>query len=160
MYITYSEYTALYDPIEEKVFNRLEHEARRYVDRMTTGADGVRKLGVAYPTDSDSVETVKHCMAFVINLLHEILEAEKSASSGRGYVQTQNGLQGKVISSISSGNESVSFSTGAGIKTEIDTAVADASAKEKLIRETIRNFLSGVPDANGVNLLYMGIYPR
>lgn len=160
MYITYSEYTALYDPIEEKVFNRLEHEARRYVDRMTTGADGVRKLRVAYPTDADSVETIRHCVASVINILHEILEAEQSASSGRGYVETQNGLQGKVISSVSSGNESISFSTGSGMKTVIDAAVSDISSKNDLIFREIRDRLSGVPDANGVNLLYMGIYPR
>jgi hypothetical protein len=41
----------------------------------------------------------------------------------------------------------------------IDKAVADKSVRNKLVADTIRGGLSGVKDANGVNLLYMGKYP-
>lgn len=159
MYITYPEYTALYDPIEEKVFNRLAFDACRYIDRLTTGADGVKKLKAAFPADEDNAAAVKHCAAQIVNMLFQIQEAEKIASSGRGFTETANGLQGKVISSISAGNESISFSTGGG-KTSVDAAVADRGEREKMISDTIREYLSGVADANGVNLLYMGVYPR
>lgn len=158
MYISYDEYTALYDPIEGKLFNRLAFEACRYIDRLTTGADGVKKLQVAFPTDEDSAATVKRCAAHIINLLAQVQEAEQSASLGRGFVQTANGLQGRVISSVSSGSESISYSTGVG-KTAVDTAAADPAAKSNMIYWTIRNYLSGTTDANGVNLLYMGRYP-
>jgi len=158
MYITFPEYTALYDPIEEKVFNRIAFDACRYLDRATAGADGVKKLKVAFPTDEDSVAAVKRCAAKVVNILHQIQEAESAAAMGRGYTQTANGLQGKVISSVSAGNESVSYSTAAA-KTAIDSAVADATVRGKLIFDTIQGYLSGVADANGVNLLYMGRYP-
>ena len=41
----------------------------------------------------------------------------------------------------------------------ISKALVDFAVKEKLFRDTIREYLSGVSDANGVNLLYMGVYP-
>lgn len=158
MYITYDEYTALYDHIEEKLFNRLVYDACRQMDRLTTGADGVKKLKVAFPTDADSADAVKRCAAHITNILVQIHEAEKSASMGRGLMQTANGLQGKIVTSVSAGNESISYSTG-GEKTAVDAAVADPAEKERVIYWTIRNYLSGVADANGVNLLYMGLYP-
>lgn len=159
MYISYDEYTALYDTIEEKVFNRLVNVACRFLDRHTTGVDGVKKLKVAFPADEESAAAVKHCVAHVVNILVQIQEAENTASAGRGYTKTDNGLQGKVISSVSAGNESISFSTGAE-KTAVDLAVTDIAQRNKLIYATIRDYLSGITDANGVNLLYMGAYPR
>ena len=59
MYITYSEYTALYDPIEERDFNRLVFQACQAVDNLTTGVDGVKKLRVAFPADEDNATAVK-----------------------------------------------------------------------------------------------------
>lgn len=159
MYISYDEYTALYDTIEVKVFNRLAYDACRYLDRHTTGVDGVKKLKVAFPADEESAAAVKHCAAHIVNILAQIQEAENAASAGRGYTKTDNGLQGKVISSVSAGNESISFSTGAA-KTAVDLAVTDIAQRNKLIYATICDDLSGIADANGVNLLYMGVYPR
>ena len=77
----------------------------------------------------------------------------------RGYIQTENGLQGKVVTSVSAGNESISYSATAP-KTTVDTAVTDPAAKDRLVFSTIREYLSGVNDSNGVNLLYMGVYPH
>ena len=159
MYITYADYTALYDPIEEKLFNRLAYDACREIDRLTTGADGVKKLKVAFPVDTDDANAVRLCAAQVINMLAQIHEAEESASMGRGLIQTENGPQGKIVTSVSAGNESISYSNG-GSKTAVDAAVADPEEKRNMIYWTIRNYLSGVADANGVNLLYMGRYPR
>lgn len=159
MYIQYEAYTNLYDSIDQKLFNRLSYDACRYLDRLTTGVDGVKKLKVAFPTDEDSADSVKHCAAKVINILLQIQEAEQSASVGRGYEKTESGLRGKVVSSVSAGNESVSYSAGSQI-TAIDAAVSDLAVRDHLICSTIREYLSGITDANGVNLLYMGVYPR
>lgn len=159
MYITFDEYTALYDSVEEKVFSRAAFDACRYMDKMTTGIDGVKKLQEFFPVSEYDAEAVKRCTAAVVNLLSQIQEAEKSASMVRGYIQTENGLQGKVVSSVSAGNESISYSA-ASSKTAVDAVVADPAAKNRLVFQTIREYLSGVNDANGVNLLYMGVYPR
>lgn len=158
MYITHTEYAGLYTPVEN--FDILCYEACRQIDRLTTGIDGVKKLKIAFPVDEDAITAVKYCTAKIINFLAQIQEAEKSASLGRGFVQTENGVQGKAISSVSSGNESISYASTSSQKTAIDTAMADASAKDSMIQSMIREYLSGVADANSVNLLYMGRYPR
>lgn len=160
MYITYSEYTALYDPIEEKVFNRLAFDACRYLDRVTTGLDGVKKLRVSFPEDEDSAAAVRHCAARVVNILYQIQEAEHSASLGRGYTETANGLQGKVISSVSAGGESITYAAKSGSGTGIDAAADDPAFRTRMILNTVCEDLSGIADANGVNLLYMGVYPH
>lgn len=158
MYINFDEYTALYDPIEERDFNRLVFQACQAVDNLTTGVDGVKKLRVAFPTDEDDVTAVKRCVSNVTNLLYQIQEAEKSAFLARGYAETANGLQGKVVSSVSAGNESVSFASGDG-STLVDKAITNIAERNRLIQSIVREYLSGVTDANGVNLLYMGVYP-
>lgn len=154
MYITFSEYSELYDPIDGKLFNRLSYEAGRLMDNHTTGIDGVKKLKVAMPVDSDAMEAVKRCAAAVTNLLYRINEAE----SASGYELSDQGRRGKVITHVTAGNESISYSSGAS--TDVDKAVLDLPTRDSLIKATIREYLSGVTDANGVNLLFMGYYPR
>ncbi len=159
MYITYHEYTALYDAIEDKVFNRLAFQACRYLDRLTTGVDGLKKLKESMPADQDDKAAVVHCAAHVINFLRQIEEAEKSASLARGVIDAGGMVRGKTVSSVSAGNESITYSTSAG-NTAIDAAISDVAIREKQIYDIIRQYLSGVKDANGVNLLYMGAYPN
>ena len=160
MYITYEQYTELYNHMDEKLFNRLAFDACRVMDIHTTGIDNVKKLKLFPPTDEHDAMAVRHCAAKVINLLHQIQEAEESASLVRGYESTDQGIRGRVISSVSAGNESISYATGSSTATAIDEAVKDKGAREKLLADTVRESLSGISDVNGVNLLYMGPYPR
>ena len=88
--------------------------------------------------------------------------ANKRVSEGQGYITDDSGvLRGKVVSSASSGSESISYTAKAEQSTEIDEAARDPEKREKLYRDTVREYLSLVPDSNGVNLLYAGIpYPH
>lgn len=160
MYITLEEYSQLYDEIDEKSFNRLCFDACRVMDIHTTGIDNVKKLKRFPPTNEDDAMAVKHCAAKIISLLLQIQQAETSVAEARGYESTEMGMRGKVISSVTAGNESISYATGNTSATAIDTAVKDKTARDKLLAETVREYLSGVQDANGVNLLFMGMYPR
>lgn len=160
MYIEYSEYAALYDPPDLSSFSRLAFQACSILDRHTTGVDGVKKLRVAFPTDDADAAAVRHCAAHIVNFLHQISEAEKSASLARSYTETESGLRGGVISAVTAGNESISYATGLTQKTAADVALTDLNYRNGQIRAIIREYLSGVSDANGVNLLYMGVYPR
>lgn len=160
MYITYDEYIDLYDPIEERTFNTLAFDASRLMDIHTTGIDNVKKLKRFPPTDEDGVMAVKHCAAKIINLLYQIREAEIIASIGRGYTETDQGLQRRIISRVEAGNEAISYSETKLSNTTIDAAVGDKSVKAKLLADTVWDYLRGIQDANGVNLLYMGVYPR
>lgn len=154
-YVTFENYNGLYpDNATETEFNNLEWEARRIIDAHTTGIDNVRKLRVAFPTDEQDAETVKRCMCKLIKLLHDIETAEKS----RGLVKRGDGtVTSGVVSSVSSGAESISYAADGG--TALDAAVGNISARNKLLSQTVREMLSGTLDANGVNLLYMGRYP-
>lgn len=153
-YFTIDDYKAVYGSIDEKAFSRLSFDACRKLDNFTTGADGVKKLRLAFPTDEQDAEAVKRCGCHLVYLMLQMEAAEQSM----GYEVTENGLRGKVISSVSAGNESVSYSTGNA--TMIDKALSNPVVKSKLFWDTVREYLSGVSDANGVNLLYMGVYPH
>ena len=162
-YVDYAYYQFLYgdSAIPEADFKRLSGKACRLVDVLTTGIDGVRKLEVAFPTDEYDAENVKTCICELVVKLNAFEKAEQSAQEAAGYTKTENGLQGKIISSISSGNESISFANGSSGRTEtaFDKAVSDRTEQEELLKSIIRYYLSGIADANGVNLLGRGKYP-
>ena len=155
-YSTKSDYEAIYGngSITESEFTRFSWEASRVMDVQTTGIDDVRKLSVAMPEDEYSLTCVKNCCCKLVNVLKQIEEAE---SSGAGFLTRADGLlQPRVVASVSSGSESMSFSNGA---TAISKAVADENERDKLLAKICHRYLSGVEDKNGVRLLFMGVYP-
>lgn len=162
-YINYEYYISLYGAeIPETDFNRLAWEACRLMDSRTTSLDGVKMLRAAFPSDEYGSESVRRCTGRLVQILYQLEQAEKSAQSAQGYVTREDGtVVSKVVSSVSAGNESISYSAGgsSGTSTRITSAVSDSAARERLLNETVTEYLSGVSDANGVNLLYMGRYP-
>lgn len=160
MYITIDDYKKFYDSIDERLFNRLAFDACRYVDINTTGIDNVKKLKLYFPTDEDNSQAVKNCAAKLVNFFAQVQEAESAIAMGRGYTETENGLQRKIVSRVEAGNEAISYMESNAGSSVIDKAVSDPSVRNKLVADIIREGLSGITDANGVNLLYMGPYPR
>lgn len=159
-YVTYDYYKSIYgeDSMPETDFNRLSWEACRKVDTLT-----LNKLKFAFPTNEDDVEAVRRCVCKLIEIARQIEAANKRVSEGQGYITDESGtLRGKVVSSVSSGSESISYTAKAeGGSTLIDAVLSDKAAQERLYHDTVREYLSLVPDSNGVNLLYAGIpYPR
>lgn len=146
-------YTSLYGEIEEAEYNRLAWQAAKLLDRHTTGVDGVRKLQTAFPTDLDAEESVKRCECALIDLLRRIENAQKL---GEAAVNAEGVAVSGPISAVSSGSESISYSAGGSA---ISAAAGDISARNRLMADTVREYLCGEKDANGVNLLYMGVYP-
>ena len=160
MYITFAEYSQLYGKIDEATFDRLVFDACRVMDIHTTGIDNVKKLKRFPPVDADDDMAVKHCAAKIVKLLYQINHAEATALESAGYESTEMGMRGKVISSITAGNESISYVAGNSSATAIDAAAKDKTVRNKLIADIVWEYLSCVTDSNGVNLLYMGHYPR
>ena len=152
MYATYEDYIQLYgDGITEQEFVRLGMQVERSMDIATTGIDNVKKLKVAFPEENR--EAITFCACQMVNLAKQISDAEAAS----GFVAGKNGLQGKAVASMSAGNESISFSSGSAAITE---AAFNAEKKGKLLLSAAKENLSGLEDANGVNLLYMGAYPH
>ena len=162
MYVDYEYYKVLYgsDAVSESEFNRFSWDAFKKIEHYTTGADSVKKLQVAFPTDDNGVKSVKRCVCALIDLMSNIKQAEQNLRSATGFIQKEDGtVQGKVVTSVSAGNESISYSSKTNNTSPVDEAVSDRTKREQLFADTIREYLSGVADANGVNLLYMGEYP-
>ena len=161
-YVDYEYYKSLYGEkaIPETDFNRLLWDAEREIDKATSGVDGVRKLQVAFPTSDYDVEAVKRCAVELVNFLYKLEEAENNANSVGQYTERADGsLQGKVVSSVSAGNESISYAVGKSADTAISNAIKDLHSKDVAVYQFITSKLSGVSDANGVNLLFGGRYP-
>lgn len=163
MYANYFFYSENYGDADEKAFNRLSYDAGRFIDAMTTGADGFRKLKEAFPGNAYDAEAVIRCECVLIDLLYAIDKYQRDMMDGTGYaVDAETGAKiGKVVTSKSAGSESVSFSAGAsGSSTAVVKAAQDEAVKHQVMASKVREMLSGIADRNGVNLLYMGVYPR
>lgn len=163
-YIDYEYYKTLFGDkaIPEQDFNRLVWDACKRIDNATTGVDNIKKLKVAFPTEEDDIEAVKRCVCEILTIGYKIEQAEARVESSQGYIELEDGtVMNKQVASRSAGNESISYvtSTSTNTATLIDKCLADKGAQKQLYSDTIREYLSGVTDANGVNLLYMGIYP-
>lgn len=163
MNVTYQDYLQRFGAsrVTQSDFPHLAYDASRIMAVMTTGIDGYRKLELAYPTDPYDAEAVVMCACKLVDVLWQIEQAHELAMRIRGSEETPNGYRGKAISSMSAGNESVSYENSASAGgTDIDKAIADSAEKKVLVHEIITQYLSGISDAHGVNLLYMGAYPR
>ena len=162
-YVDYEYYKSLYGEekaIPETDFNRLLWDAEREIDKATSGVDGVRKLQVAFPTSDYDVEAVKRCVCALVEFLKQIEDAERNANSVGQYTERTDGsLQGKVVSSVSAGNESISYAVGKSADTAIGNAIKSLQDKDVTIYAFVASRLHGVSDANGVNLLFGGEYP-
>ena len=164
-YATFAEYAALYgeEKLDEAGFSRLIWEAEQLMDIATTGVDGVRKLRRAFPADEHDAKAVCRCACALVDVLRQIDEAAESIRKAQSLVENADGtVQSRMVASRSSGSESISYATGSAARaggTAIDAAVSDQTARARLLEDTVRRFLSGVPDANGVNLLFLGSYP-
>lgn len=164
-YVDYEYYKSLYGDkaISEADFNRLSWDACRKLDIATTGVDNVKKLKFAFPTNEDDAEAVRRCVCKLIEIAVQIEESTKALTEASGYItdETTGAIRGKVVASKSSGSESISYtSTASGsTSTLIDKALSDKDVQDRLYNDTIIEYLSGVPDANGVNLLFAGPYP-
>ena len=159
-YGTYEKYIELYEAIDIDAYKNLAWEADRLLDKHTTGIDNVRKLRVAFPTDEYDAEAVRRCEFALVYRLYRFDKAEKAAAANTDSLG--DGVTSGIIETISSGTESITYATDTEsmVGTPIDAAVGDVTKRQELFARTIRDHLTGVTDANGVNLLYMGVYPH
>lgn len=154
MYIDFDDYSKVYKDLTEADFAYLGLKACFELDRQTKGIDGYSKLDNAFPLDEKSAMAVKIC---AIELVHFMALVEK-ATNANGYdVDAEGKYVGKQIKSVSSGSESITYSAGTSA---FDNVVTSPEEKKHYIASMVREYLSGITDANGVNLLYMGAYPN
>lgn len=157
MYADYQYYQTEYGgQMSANDFKRFDRKAERRIDGITGG-----KLQIAFPVSERDVEAVKDCVCELADLLWQIDSYNNAAMESMGTVAQADGtVKGKVITSISSGSESIGYSAGGSANTAVTEAAKDKKVADTMIYSIVRDNLGGIPDANGVNLLYAGIpYP-
>ncbi len=157
MYADYDYYSTEYGgKMSADDYKRFGRRAERRIDGITGN-----KLQFAYPTNERDIETVKDCVCELADFLWQIDSYNNAAMESMGTVTQADGtVKGKVIKSVSSGSESISYSDGGSIK----SSVAKAAESEKDLNEQIYSKVSGalygVHDSNGVPMLNAEIpYP-
>lgn len=153
-YADYTFYTTTYHgtAIATGDFDRLADKASDKLDTMTFD-----RLVSGLPTAERAATKVKKAVCAVAEKLQEIETAEKMAQAG-GYVTDESGnIVGNIITSKSSGSESISFSATSSVKSAVLSAAGDTQAQNRLCYEAAREYLTGVTDDCGVLLLYAGL---
>ena len=134
-------------------FNHYARKAERRIDVITG-----KKLQFAFPTNKKDKEAVKDCFCELTDFLCQLGRYQSAALESVGVVaQTDGTVKGKVITSISSGSESIGYSAGGSADSSIAEAAKDKKVADAMIYGIIRDGLAYIPDANGVNLLYAGL---
>lgn len=157
MYADYTYYQTEYGgKMSADDFKRFSRRAERRIDGITGN-----KLQFAYPTNERSIEAVKDCVCELADFLYQIDAYNAAAMDSMGTVAQADGtVRGKVITSISSGSESIGYSASGSSSTAISEAAKDKKVADSMVYGIVQDGLTGVTDSNGVNLLYAGIpYP-
>lgn len=158
MYADYEYYKTeycggLFDSAEN--FKLYVRKAERRVDTSTYG-----KLSFAFPAAEKDAAAVKDCICELAEFLYRVNQLQAATSDSVGVVKQDDGtVKGKVVTSVTSGSESRGYSASGGVATIESDAAKDRKVFDMAVYSIIRDGLTGIPDANGVNLLYAGTYP-
>lgn len=156
MYADYTYYQTEYGgKMSAADFKRFGRRAERKIDSLTGG-----KLQFAFPANERDIEAVKDAVCELADLLYQIDLYNNAAMESIGTVTQSDGtVKGKVITSISSGSESRSYSASGVANTSVTEAAKDKKVADTIIYGMVQDNLWGIPDFNGINLLYSGAYP-
>lgn len=158
MYADYTYYQTEYGgKMSADDYKRFERRAERRIDGITGN-----KLQFAYPTNERSIEAVKDCVCELADFLWQIETYNAAAMESMGTVsQTDGTVKGKVITSISSGSESIGYSvSGVFDKTDVIKSAGDRGYRETVEYKISVFWFEGIADSNGVPMLNSAIpYP-
>ena len=163
-YADYDFYTESYfgSVVPENDFDRLAGRASDFVDTLTFD----RLLG-GLPTNERAKKRIRKAVCSLAELMYQIELAEKNATnaaaSGASTTIGSGGSTTGVVTSVSSGSESISYATpqqiGASAKewSAVYAAVGDVQKTNDLLLKTALPLLMGVRTDDGIPILYAGL---
>lgn len=162
-YVDYKFYTESFgNVVPETDFPRLAEKASGFVDTMTFD-----RLVDGLPTDERSQKRIKKAVCSLAELMYQIEFAEKNATnaavSGTSTVIGSGGSTTGIVTSVSSGSESISYATpqqkalGAKEWSTVYATVGDAQKTNDLLLKTALPLLMGVRTDDGIPILYAGV---
>lgn len=147
--------------VPEDNFLRLAGRASDWLDTATFD-----RLVDSPPSSERSQKKIKKAVCSLVEVLYQLEQAKKQASaaaSGSSSVEVGTGTSTGIVTSVSSGSESISYATpqqaGASAKewSAVYAAAGDPKLENKLMLDTVRPYLMGVTTDEGVPLLYAGV---
>lgn len=163
-YADYEFYTTSYfgSVVPETDFPRLAERASDFVDTMTFD-----RLVDGLPENERSQKRIKKAVCSLAELMYQIELAEKNATnaavSGTSTAIGSGGSATGIVTSVSSGSESISYATpqqiGASAKewSAVYAAAGDAQKTNDLLLKTALPLLMGVRTDDGIPILYAGV---
>jgi hypothetical protein len=163
-YADYEFYTTSYfgSVVPEADFPRLAEKASDFVNTMTFD-----RLVDGLPTNKRSQKRIKKAVCSLAELMYQIELAEKNATNaavgGTSTVIGSGGSTTGIVTSVSSGSESISYATpqqiGASAKewSAVYAAAGDVQKTNDLLLKTALPLLMGVRTDDGIPVLYAGV---
>lgn len=162
-YADYKFYTESFgNVVPETDFPRLAEKASDFIDTMT-----FNRLVDGLPTNERSQKRIKKAVCSLTELMYQIELAEKNATnaatSGTSTMFGAGGNSTGIVTSVSSGSESISYATpqqkasGAKEWSEVYAAAGDVQKTNDLLLKTALPLLMGVRTDEGVPILYAGM---
>lgn len=125
------------------------------IDNMTFG-----RLCKGLPEDSYYQDKIRSAVCETADLLYSYDMADNLAMQALKEMNSKD-ISEKGIKSISDGTESVTYNTGSDLASQAKAMFPElASTREersRTVRHVIRRYLVGIPDTEGINLLYAGV---
>lgn len=162
-YVDYKFYTESFgNVVPETDFPRLAERASDFVDTMTFD-----RLVDGLPENERSQKRIKKAVCSLVELMYQIELAEKNAAnaaaSGTSTMLGASGNSTGIVTSVSSGSESISYATpqqiGASAKewSAVYAAAGDVKKTNDLLLKTALSLLMGVRTNDGIPVLYAGV---
>ena len=163
-YADYDFYTDSYfgSVVPETDFPRLAERASDFIDTMTFD-----RLVDGLPTNERSQKRIKKAVCSLAELMYQIELAEKNAAnaaaSGTSTTIGTGGSTTGIVTSVSSGSESISYATpqqkasGAKEWSAVYAAAGDVQKTNDLLLKTALPLLMGVRTDEGIPILYAGL---
>lgn len=161
-YTTFTFYEQTYhgNVVPAEDFDRIADRASDFLDVITFD-----RLAGGLPSDERAATKVQKAVCAVCDKLYQLELAEKQALSAAGGASFggTGGVTSGVITSRSSGSESISYASpsevanGAKAWSAVYQAAGDMQKTNKLLEDAARWHLTGVRNDDGVLLLYAGM---
>lgn len=142
------------DTVPESDFLKYAERASDRIDQYTFD-----RLVDGLPDDERVKTKVQKAVCAVADTMYQIDQIKKASMDAIGTIQREDGtVVNKAVSSVSSGNESISYATGSNISSNVYVqASMDKKVENALLLNVATEYLAGATNDKGICLLYAGL---
>lgn len=143
------------DTVPESDFPKYAERASDRIDQYTFD-----RLVDGLPENERAKTKVQKAVCAVADAIYQIEQIKKASMDTVGTIQKEDGtVINKAVSSVSSGNESITYATGSNAVSNSVYAQAsmDKKVESALLLNVATEYLVGVTNDKGICLLYAGL---